>query len=436
MEDKKQPIVVKKIIAGHGHHGGSWKVAFADFATAMMAFFMVLWLVGQTDAKKRGGIAEYFQNPSMVRGHSEAPTGSIGPGGAGMSLISFGTSIEMRKEDPTVVEKIRDGGMAYVSYDKVLEKRRLESLMDELREDIGKSQALKPFKDQMLLEIMPSGLRIQIVDQENRPMFDSGSANLKHYTETILHQLAKSINRVSNKVTISGHTDASPMARRNGNYTNWELSSDRANSARRALIAGGLKPEKIGRVIGLASTILFDKEHPRAVINRRISIVVMKRDVSDLAKLDDEMKAIPTEFIQRNQGIDNVKDNSPLPTGNDSLELQDGIRIRKIDGVKKTDNHSSTLDIKFDNLREQDKFETGKSDKLDLDIRGSKKDDKKAKAKPKKRKSTRKHSSELDPGSQDREIIIRDPGSAKTFIKLPPIISPNLIPNIRQKEDK
>jgi len=433
MEDKKQPIVIKKIIAGHGHHGGSWKVAFADFAVAMMAFFMVLWLVGQTDAEQRGGIAEYFQNPSMVRGHSQAPTGSIGPGGAGMSLISFGTSVEMSKEDPTIIEKVRDGGMAYVSYEKVIEQRRLESLMDELREEIGKSQALKPFKDQLLLEIMPNGLRIQIIDKENRPMFDSGSANLKHYSEAILHELAKTINRVSNKVTISGHTDASPMSKRRGGYTNWELSSDRANAARRALIAGGLNAERIGRVIGLASTILFDKERPRSAINRRISIVVMKREVSDLAKLDDEMKAVPTELLQDSRGLDNIKDNSPSPLSDDSLEAQDAMRLNKIDGIKKIDQHSSTLDMKFDDLREGGKTDSHQNKKPELEVnRHNNKDNEK---KGKKTKSSRKPSSELDPAQHDRQITVRDTRDAKSFIKLPPIIAPNLIPGIR-KENK
>ncbi|NOY67568.1 MAG: flagellar motor protein MotB [Gammaproteobacteria bacterium] len=432
MEDKKQPIVIKKINVIHGAHGGSWKVAFADFATAMMAFFMVLWLVGQTDAQKRGGIAEYFQNPSMVRGHSEAPTGSIGPGGAGMSLISFGTSIEMRKADPTVIEKIRDGGMAYVAYDKVIEQRRLKSLMEELRKEIGSNETFDKFKDQLLLESTPSGLRIQIVDQKNRPMFAAGSATLKYYTEELLHELAKSIDRVSNKITISGHTDASPMLKNNGSYTNWELSSDRANAARRALIAGGLKAEKIGRVIGLASTVLLDKDNPRNIINRRISIVVMKRDVSDLVKLDDEMKAVPTALLQGSRGMDDVKDNGPLPVGNDSLELQDGIRIKKIDrkqGIR-IDGLSNKLDIKVKSLSELDEIDSN-SNTLDLDIHGLDPKDKKPANRTKARKQV---SSELDPGSQDDVVIIKKSGGRKSFISLPPIISPNIIPGIKKEK--
>jgi len=414
MEDKKQPIVVKKIIQGHGHHGGSWKVAFADFATAMMAFFMVLWLVGQTDANKRGGIAEYFQNPSMVRGHSEAPTGSIGPGGAGMSLISFGTSIEVQKSDPTIIQKVRDGGMAYVSYEKLQEQKRLESLMKKLKEQVGQSEALKPFKDQLLLEVTPNGLRIQVVDKKDRPMFDSGSANLKYYTEVILQELAKTINAVPNKITISGHTDASPMSKRKGSYTNWELSSDRANAARRALIEGGLKEEKIGRVIGLGSTILFDKENPLSPINRRISIVIMKREVSDLVQQDDEMSAIPTELIQGTAGMDAVKDNLSLPLSTESLELQSNPRSSNIE--TNTDTKLG-MDLKLHGLRDDDE-KTGAIDKTNESLSDTK---------------TRSNRSDPLPDSfrdpnEPRKKQARERKEPKSFIQLPPIIDPGLLP--------
>ena len=406
MEDKKQPIIIKKVVAGHGHHGGSWKVAFADFATAMMAFFMVLWLVGQTDAKKRGGIAEYFQNPSMVRGNSEAPTGSIGPGGAGMSLISFGTSIEVRKEDPTVVKKIRDGGMAYVSYDKIREQRRMETLLQELKSEIGSNSAMEALSDQVLLELTPNGLRIQIIEQANRPMFDPGSANLRNHTEQVLHSFAKTINRVSNKISISGHTDATPMSKGRGSYTNWELSADRANAARRALIAGGMKKEKIGRVVGLASTVLLDKENPGSAINRRISIVVLKREVSDLSKLDEETQAIPKQLLQNAKILEVVKDNKPAPVASDTLELKTNTRVKKPEPSS---------------LRELDQLMQGSS----MEMKGI---DKKEKGS----KSTRKKPYRKAPRMYDQQIIIRDRQGAKSFIDLPQIVNPSLIPKVKQ----
>jgi len=436
MEDKKQPIIIKKINVVHGAHGGSWKVAFADFATAMMAFFMVLWLVGQTDAQKRGGIAEYFQNPSMVKGHSEAPTGSIGPGGASMSLISFGTTMEVRKQQAPEFSRVRDGGMAYVSYNKVREQRRLESLLNELKEEVGRSQALKPFKDQLLLEIMPNGLRIQIIDKENRPMFNSGSATLKYHAEMILHQLAKTINNVPNKITITGHTDGSPMSKRAGAYTNWELSSDRANSARRSLMEGGLKKDKIARVIGLADTVLFDKEHPSAVINRRISIVIMKRGISDLAKQDEQSKLAPKVLIQNGgQQLEKVKKVSPSPLSNDSLGIQSNPRVSPLsnDSLEiqsnprvsqvKTRTSTSGMELRLHGLHQKKKTP------------GQKGSVNKSRKNKNTQKRTRKRS-ELDVGSQDSGIIIRNRGQAKSFITLPPIIKPNLIPKIKPEMKK
>jgi chemotaxis protein MotB len=162
------------------------------------------------------------------------------------------------------------------------EHKKLESLLEELRKAIDKSQALKPFKDQLLLDITPEGLRIQIVDQQNRPMFDVGSAKLKDYTTVILKTLAGYLNTVPNRISMTGHTDIRPYPG-GGSYTNWELSADRANAARRALESGGLSEEKIARVVGLSSSVLFDKDDPQNPINRRISIIVMTKQAEDTA---------------------------------------------------------------------------------------------------------------------------------------------------------
>ena len=159
---------------------------------------------------------------------------------------------------------------------KQLERKQLDALMQDLKEAIAKSQALQPFKDQLLLDITPEGLRIQIVDQQNRPMFDSGSAHLKPYTQDILTEVARYLNTVPNRLSLTGHTDAAPYAGGSGR-TNWDLSSERANAARRALEAAGLSTDKTARVVGLSSSVLFDKGDPRDPINRRISIIVMTR---------------------------------------------------------------------------------------------------------------------------------------------------------------
>jgi chemotaxis protein MotB len=167
------------------------------------------------------------------------------------------------------------------------EKQQLESLLEELKKAIAVGQALEPFKDQLLLDITPEGLRIQIVDKQNRPMFDAGSSVLKDYTTQILVDVAKYLNGVPNRISLSGHTDATPYPGTAKFYSNWELSADRANAARRALIAGGLDEQKIARVVGLASSVLFVKDEPFNPVNRRISIIVMTRRAEDAALSTD-----------------------------------------------------------------------------------------------------------------------------------------------------
>ena len=269
MDDKKQPIVVKKIIKKGGHHGGAWKIAFADFATAMMAFFLLLWILGFTDETQKAAISEYFENPSATVGASPAPSTSPvqGPGGASTSLIELGGAFDLAPEQVSEEQAQELAEQA--------EAKRLEELLVELEAAIESSQALKPFKDQLLLDITPEGLRIQIVDKENRSMFAVGSARLQPYTREILYDIAQVINEVPNKISITGHTDARPYP--GENYGNWELSADRANAARRELVQGGLKSDKVGRVVGLASSVPFDKADPYSPINRRISIIVMNK---------------------------------------------------------------------------------------------------------------------------------------------------------------
>jgi len=298
-EEAVRPIIiVKRRVNKPGHHGGAWKVAYADFVTAMMAFFMVMWLVASVTKEQRAALFEYFHNPSMERGKSvKAAPGQAGPGGASTSVIDLGGGLDAtRHADPEKKEGLGES-VATVSdqkpagaeraVDEAQERKRLESLEDDLRAAIEKSQALEPFKDQLLLDITPEGLRIQIVDKQNRPMFDSGSSMLKDYTVAILRELPVYLNSVPNRISISGHTDAKPFASRGGSYSNWELSADRANAARRALQAGGLDPDRSARVVGLASSVLFDRDDPMNPINRRISIIVMTKRAEEAALKTD-----------------------------------------------------------------------------------------------------------------------------------------------------
>jgi chemotaxis protein MotB len=313
---KERPIIIvkKKKKAQHEHHGGAWKVAYADFVTAMMAFFLVMWLVAAVSKDQKAAIFEYFKNPSMEPGKSPKPApGQMGPGGASTSPINLRGGMDAMRQRISPVKdasagasssrrdqnedragagksETREGDKEAGEKQQELEHKKLESLMAELREAVNKSQALEPFKDQLLLDITPEGVRIQIVDAQNRPMFDVGSARLRDYTTAILHELAPYLDSVPNRISLTGHTDIRPYPSSNG-YTNWELSADRANAARRALTAGGLPDEKIARVVGLSSAVLFDKVDPQNPINRRISIVVMTKRAEEAAMKTDERTA-------------------------------------------------------------------------------------------------------------------------------------------------
>lgn len=311
-------VIVKRYKRGEaGHHGGAWKVAYADFVTAMMAFFLVMWLVTAVSREQRAAIFEYFKNPSMEQGKSiKAAPAQMGPGGASTSAIKLGGGLDAPRmmhspnpgigapvaplvppktqvtnptlEPPRIAQKEQDDLEAARKAVVAAERAQLESLMDELKKAIDESQALEPFKDQLLLDITPEGLRIQIVDKQNRPMFDIGSTRLKPYTAAILAELARYLNTVPNHLSVTGHTDATPYADGSGR-TNWDLSADRANAARRSLEAAGLASDKTARVVGLASSVLFDKQDPRNPVNRRISIIVMTRQAEqDALKTEAE----------------------------------------------------------------------------------------------------------------------------------------------------
>ena len=317
-DDSPQPIVIKRIAAAHAHHGGSWKVAFADFATAMMAFFLMMWLMGGTTAEQKGGISQYFKNPSAVQGASPtpSPTAVQGPGGPSSSLIKLGGSTELYKnpapargkesDDPSKKAIEADPVKAAAAAAKKAEEEkeetedseRLSSLEGNLRGIIDGESTLKPFKDQILIDKTVEGLRIQIMDKENHSMFDIGSATLKDYSMAVLLELAKAIAKVPNRISITGHTDAGKYMRQN--YSNWELSADRANAARRALIAGGLPEDKIGRVVGLASTAMIDTSRPDEPSNRRISIIVMnKRTEQAIRQESESLLSVQQERLPR-----------------------------------------------------------------------------------------------------------------------------------------
>ena len=285
-DDTQQPIVVKKIKkGGAGAHGGAWKIAYADFVTAMMAFFLLMWLLGSTSQGDLNGIAEFFQNPlkvSMGGGSGSGDSSSVIAGG-GKDLTA--THGQVKKGDIEAEKKTINLQRLKADFERV-EKTKLESLKGELEALINASPALSQFKNQLLLDLTTEGLRIQIVDEKNRPMFDSASSDVKPYTRVILREIGLALNKVENRISLSGHTDAQPFAGGDRGFGNWELSTNRANASRREMVAGGMDDAKIMRVVGLASTVLYAKQEPQSPINRRISIIVMNKRTEEAILAD------------------------------------------------------------------------------------------------------------------------------------------------------
>jgi len=285
-DDSQQPIIVKRIKKGGGAaHGGAWKIAYADFVTAMMAFFLLMWLLGSTSQGDLKGIADFFNTPLKV-----ALEGGSGSGDTSTTLIQGGgddltkSSGQVRKgETMANKDSVKISPMQNeinLAREKV-ETQKLNELKQLIESKIDNNPSLKQFKNQLLLDITAEGLRIQIVDEKNRPMFDSGGAELKPYTRNILREIGNALNGVVNRISLSGHTDATPFAGGVERIGNWELSSSRANASRRELIAGGMQDDKVLRVVGLASAVPWDKQDPYSPINRRISIIVMNKKTED-----------------------------------------------------------------------------------------------------------------------------------------------------------
>ncbi|GAB4177218.1 MAG: flagellar motor protein MotB [Rhodocyclaceae bacterium] len=276
-DESQQPIVVKRIRkGGGGAHGGAWKIAYADFVTAMMAFFLLMWLIGSTARGDLEGIAEYFQTPLKV-----ALQGGVGSGDASHVIKGGGKDLtrtdgQVKKGETEAPKKTVNLEALKAEQEKV-ERRRLEDLKLRIEQMIEANPRLSQYRKQLLLDLTSEGLRIQIVDEKNRPMFDLSSAELKPYTKEILHEIGRALNGVENRISLSGHTDAAPYAGGEKGFGNWELSASRANASRRALVEGGMGDAKLMRVVGLSSTALFNKSDPLDPVNRRISIVVLNK---------------------------------------------------------------------------------------------------------------------------------------------------------------
>ncbi len=280
---KLQPIIVKKVKkGGHDAHGGAWKIAYADFVTAMMAFFLLMWLLGSTTEGDKKGLSDYFTAPLKValQGGSGAGASNsiLSGGGKDLTLAAGQSQRAPTAEDAMQKKRLNEAIKAEVAKQ---DAKKLAGLSSKISVVIANNAKLAEYRSQIRLDSTPDGLQIQIVDDLKRPMFDSGSAVVKPYMRDILREIGAALNDVENKISLDGHTDQAPYSNATRGYSNWELSTDRANSSRRELVAAGMPDDKLARVVGLASSVLLDEANPLSPSNRRISITVMTREAEE-----------------------------------------------------------------------------------------------------------------------------------------------------------
>ena len=253
--DEVRIRIVKKKGHGNGHHGGAWKVAYADFVTTMMALFIVLWIVGQNDAVKQA-VAGYFKNPTVFPG---ARTKTLAPGGSG------------------VLPAERPGGGQENDEDGTEEEKALQAAAGKIKGLTAKGGGFEDLREQIHIDLTAEGLRIELTERDGHPFFELGSAVLVHPLKPLLEKLEPILAAVPNPIAIEGHTDSRRYSQQR-NYSNWELSVDRANSARRVLEGAGLAGDRTERVVGHADKLLLVPNDPLHARNRRITIMVRRQN--------------------------------------------------------------------------------------------------------------------------------------------------------------
>lgn len=328
-DDKAQPIVIKKIVKGGGHHGGAWKVAYADFVTAMMAFFLLLWLLNVATDEQKNAISNYF-DPT----HPKVSQDTSGAGGVmgGLTMSPQGAMASTQNPlTPQQINKERLRGSS--SQSKVnlksaaekareeAEKKKFKEVEQALKQAIQKNPELAKLAKNLMIDMTPEGLRIQIVDQEGEPMFPIGSAKMFPKTEALLKQITSVVLDMPNELSVRGHTDSvkySPGA----TYTNWELSADRANASRRVILEGGMPADRLNNVMGKADTEPLIAEDPTDARNRRITIILLKEELTNPLP-PDEAEAAEGEGTEGEPGEAAGDDGAALE-GEEGLEGKEG----------------------------------------------------------------------------------------------------------------
>ncbi|MCA6064779.1 flagellar motor protein MotB [Thalassolituus marinus] len=331
-----QNIVVRRYKKGrHDEHGGAWKVAMADFALAMMALFLVLWVINSSNEQQREAISGYFQDPKAFEEGNKVPSRYvIDLGGSPSTADNIAESETLDPEKILQAEEIE-------SLAEAIEKRRMEDMKAQIEAQINASPTLSPFKNQLLLDITTEGLRLQIVDQTKRPMFDTGSAKLKYYSEDILWELAPLLGTMEHRLSISGHTDSSKMGgARDENDANWGLSSMRADSARRALMEAGVPKSQIAQVIGMGDTAPLKPDDPYAAVNRRISITLLNKRSAEA--VDDRAGKGDVEFINDGEA---PPEDARKPVINQAGSLLEQLRKQREESNNSYDNPPNKSEV-------------------------------------------------------------------------------------------
>lgn len=292
MDENARPIIIKKIKkAAHGHHGGAWKLAYADFVTAMMAFFLLLWLLSATTEEQRLGIADYFSpevastttsgSQNVLGGQSVVEEGAKSSGSVLVSVPNTPPVIKRtsKKDNNDKSKDSSDNDHSKPEFAEQMVARQEEALFLEAQQEIedamDNNPDLKDLRDNIVIDQTPDGMRIQVVDKEGRSLWRKGSPTMNETGRKILAQIAATISEMPNRIAISGHTDGIPLRGKAG-YSNWELSADRANTTRRELLSHNFPQDRIFSVAGKADTEPLLPDNPFLPTNRRITILLMR----------------------------------------------------------------------------------------------------------------------------------------------------------------
>jgi len=367
-------IIIKKIKkGGHGHHGGAWKVAYADFVTAMMSFFLLLWLLAATPVENLKGLADYFSPTIGVQGKMGIGfSGGRSPDDEGFSRgnwASLGLIFGAPPSGPIIKFPDKDN-----ETEQENQKVEVGKVNDEVTKDLTGDKQLNEFQDSILIEQTPDGLKINIMDTENRPMFKEGTAELEDFTKKILAKIAAIVKDVPNYLQVVGHTNSLTPSK-DENYTNWELASERANASRRYLIKAGVQPAQIARIQAVADQEPLDQDHPDAPKNNRVTITLLRKTT-----IAYNRQPAPEEVIMGpvEAGLKTYIQNKNKEDSQDSQENQEDITPEAIAAAK------ATNDVKH--FGEDDLDSSGKKKQANDKNKENGKDKKKTEKKPKKKK--------------------------------------------------